>query len=333
MTTIKKSKNGRYSARIYVGLNSEGKSVYKKFSGATRTDVVRKVKAWQLDYTEVPCGLTFAVASHRLLLERKGTLSPSTHRAYTFIDRHISEQNRWIYHKELSRFTKKDVQRFVNELMNCGFGVKTIRNYIGYMSAVITGEGYPFPKVHLPNERREEFYIPDEQTMRKVIEASKGTRLEVPIALGVLGMRRSEVVGASIDDLNGCDLHINTATVQDIDLNLVNKGTKTYTSDRHILLPEHIADKIREQGFVTDYKLNALSSAFTRFLRYNGFPHFRFHDLRGYFASYAHNVMHLSDSVIQKIGGWKTNSVMRNHYIHSMETEKAKEDICGKMFG
>ena len=54
-------------------------------------------------------------------------------------------------------------------------------------------------------------------------------------------------------------------------------------------------------------------------------PHFRFHDLRHFFASYCHNVLKLSDAQIQKLGGWKTDHVMKKIYITSMEDQLAAD--------
>ncbi|MDO4620394.1 MAG: hypothetical protein Q4B09_07220, partial [Lachnospiraceae bacterium] len=68
----------------------------------------------------------------------------------------------------------------------------------------------------------------------------------------------------------------------------------------------------------------ALSEVFPRFLRSNGFPVFRLHDCRHFFASYCHDVMGLSDAQIMKLGGWSTPHIMKRVYITSI-TDKSKE--------
>ena len=45
---------------------------------------------------------------------------------------------------------------------------------------------------------------------------------------------------------------------------------------------------------------------------------FRFHDLRHFYASYAHS-MGMSDADLLKSGGWKTDNVLKNVYRHAMK--------------
>ena len=122
--------------------------------------------------------------------------------------------------------------------------------------------------------------------------------------------------------MNGNVLHIHRAAVYGADKAIHVKSPKTYTSDRYVRIPDALADKIRAQGYVTDFTPAGLSHAFCRLLGDIGVPHYRLHDLRHFFVSYCHNVLHLSDAQIQSITGHKTSVVMQN-YLHSMHDDAA----------
>ena len=217
-----------------------------------------------------------------------------------------------------------DFQNIVNTLATLGKSPKTIRNYAGLISSSVKFAGYPVPDLTLPQKQKKEIFIPDEKMMKEVLAAAKGTELEVPIALGMMGLRRGEVCAVTAEDLQKNTLHISKAAVQ-IGNNVTTKSPKTFESDRIIEIPENVAKQIRQKGYATDLKPSVLSDRFWIFLRDNGFPHFRFHDLRHFFASYCHNVLKLSDAQIQHLGGWKTDNVMKTVYIQSMNEKKAAE--------
>ena len=59
------------------------------------------------------------------------------------------------------------------------------------------------------------------------------------------------------------------------------------------------------------------------------FPHFRFHDFRHYYVSYAH-MMGIPDKYIQAQGGWSTDHVMKRVYSHAFqeEYEQVSKDVA-----
>ena len=61
-----------------------------------------------------------------------------------------------------------------------------------------------------------------------------------------------------------------------------------------------------------------------------GIPHFSFHKMRHFFASYMHDLGY-SDKQIQEMGGWKTDRVMKTVYTHAMEMEQAKISAANDM--
>ena len=201
---------------------------------------------------------------------------------------------------------------------------------MGLIGAAVKFAGYNMPPVTYPQKIKLEAHTPTEEEMLIVTEAAKGTELEIPIALGMMGLRRGEICALSLADLKGNTLHIHKAAV-DIAGKVTVKAPKTYDSDRYVQIPDRIAKKIRKQGYITELTPEQLSYHFISFLKRLDVQHFRFHDLRHFFASYCHNVLKLSDAQIQALGGWKTDNVMKRVYISSMQDEKAAKQAASGM--
>lgn len=68
---------------------------------------------------------------------------------------------------------------------------------------------------------------------------------------------------------------------------------------------------------------NQLTRRFQRAIQFSGLPHFRFHDLRHYSASFMHAIG-IPDSYIMERGGWQTDNVMKTVYRHTLN-DRVKE--------
>ena len=55
-----------------------------------------------------------------------------------------------------------------------------------------------------------------------------------------------------------------------------------------------------------------------------GLPHFGVHRLRSYFASKAH-ALGLHDSIILKLGGWKSDHIMKGIYRKALQEDLHEE--------
>lgn len=62
-------------------------------------------------------------------------------------------------------------------------------------------------------------YVPNNEDVRRILEEARGTRYELPILLGCLGMRKSEICALDESCIEGNTLHIYKAMVQDKDDN------------------------------------------------------------------------------------------------------------------
>ena len=321
---IRRLPSGSYNARIEISPGPDGKRRWKSITGPDRTTVRRMAEKYE-DVKKAGGQITLAEALERYLAAKKAVLSPYTVKGYQIIIDKVKAANLGDMEAEM---TAPDAQRIVSAF--AGLSQKTIRNRMGLISAAVKFAGYTMPPVTLPQRKKVEQHTPTEAEMKKVLIAAKGTELEIPIALGMMGLRRGEICALQVSDIVGNTVHIHAAAV-DISGTVTVKAPKTYDSDRYVQIPAKIANKIRKQGYVTDLTPEQLSYHFITFLKKVDVQHFRFHDLRHFFASYCHNVLKLSDAQIQKLGGWKTDHVMKKVYIESMQDDKAAKDAAAGM--
>lgn len=321
MAKIRRKKNGNYEARIVIGHTADGKPIQKRFTSFDRADLKRQIAEAEAKHKAIVRRVTVEQMIGAFLAAKFPVLSPSTYKGYKSLQNNITTKYGQFCSEYADNITTNHIQGIVNDLILSANTPKTIRNYIGFLSAVFKHSGYTLPPVTLPQPVKPTINIPEQEQMQDILTAAAGSRLEIPLALAAMGLRRSEICALSLSDLDGDLLHIHKSAVYGDDKAVHIKTTKNYTSDRKIVIPAPLADKIRAQGYVWNASPIALSDAFTKFISKNGFPHYRLHDLRHFFASYCHNVLKLSDKQIQAMTGHKTPDVLRNVYLHTMTQE------------
>ena len=298
---------------------------YKSFYGKTEQEADMKATAWRMANKQTYEGRqSFYHAATAFLKASSPALSPYTIRGYTSTLKTIRKDHLAFSRKDLLDITKADLQSLYNDMLAAGKKPKTIKNYSGFISSVFSFYDVPLPKAKLPEVRRPDLNIPTEETLSRLLRAAEGTRMEIPIKLGLRGLRRGEVCAVRAADLDGNILHVQRSlTFQNGDY--IEKAPKTALSDRLVPLPEDLADAIRSQGRATTMTPRQLTAAFHRLVSRKrlGLPHFRFHDLRHAFVSLAH-ANNIPDSYIMSMGGWSTSNTMQRVYRHSLEDHVVK---------
>lgn len=258
---------------------------------------------------------TFRSCAEEYIKMKSNVLSPSTIKGYRSL---MSQYSDRFMDTNLLRIENADIQREINSLA-AGRSPKTIRNLSGFISSVL-GVFRPDMKIFttLPQKAKNEPYIPSDEDVRRILKASKGTEYEIPLILACYGLRRSEICALTTDDLEGDILHVNKALVINENKEWVIKTTKTTESTRDIVIPEEIVDRVREQGYVYKGHPNSILKYLERTEEKLGIPRFPLHKLRHYFASKMSNI-HIPDADIMRMGGWKTDHVMKDVYRHAME--------------
>ena len=314
MPTAKKTNAGTWKVRVYSHKDENGKKHYKSFTAATKKDA--EMLALQYSHKEEMHLTTFADKMEKYLDSKSNVLSPSTFRSYTCMSHVLLKEYPQFCAK--TKIEQADVQNLVNEMAKT-HKPKSVKNYNAFVS-VILGDSRHF-KVTLPQSIKNQYRIPTQAEFQTLLNTVKNTELEIPVMLGgFCMMRRSEICGLTLDDINGDMIHIKSGVVLG-ESGYVKKTTKTVSSDRYIQAPQFLVDKIKKQGYVTTLTPAAISDAFHRVVVKIGLDGMVFHGLRHFGASYRHSVLNIPTAHIQRDGGWSDAHTLEQIYRHALDDE------------
>lgn len=253
---------------------------------------------------------TFEVCATQYVAIKNNVLRASTKRNYKGMVKKLSTA---FTQKDINKITQADIQLEINNL-SATKAPKTVTNYHGFISAVL-GEFRPNLKLYttLPQEVEYDGYIPTDEEVKKVLEFVKGTKYDIPFQLGVLGMRRSEICAATPNDVNGNFLSVTKTKTESENGFIIEELTKTSKSRREVFIPTNLAEEIKNKNVVYDGFPSMLVQTLHKAQKNLGIEEFRFHDLRVFYASYAHSCG-IPDTIIMANGGWKTDYTMKKHY-------------------
>ena len=209
--------------------------------------------------------------------------------------------------------------------------------------------------VEVPKNKKYKNEIYNAEDMKKLLEKSRETSLELPIILASgLGLRISEILGLTWNniDFNDFTITIDKITVRDKG-QVILKEPKTESSIRTISAPKEIilmlkqlkkdrlaaklrGEKSHRELIFYDKNLNpvaqdVLSKKFRYFLQENNLKHIRFHDLR-----HSHVTMLIDAKVpikviSERVGHSNVNTTL-NIYSHALrEMDQEASDKISKV--
>ena len=212
----------------------------------------------------------------------------------------------------------------------------------------------PCRDIILPKRQAYQVEVYNEQEIDKLIQAAKGTDMEVPVMLTLsLGLRRGELIALRWEnvDLSKGIIHICENRVDGLDGKVVTKAPKSQAGIRDLplspslisMLNKHKIEFSKKQlkyavGYNNDdfvicqhngnpYKPFSFTKKFRTLLKQNNLRHIRFHDLRHTNASIMLS-QGISPKVAQQRLGHSDFSTTMNIYSHvmkSMEIEAAQK--------
>lgn len=325
MAKARKLPSGNWRCRVYIGKDEKGNPRYKSFTAPDKKRCERMASQYADENRSFTDGVRFRDAMESYILSRKAVLSPATIRGYRNIQKALRNDFSSFCERSVTDITQDVYQTLVNTMVERGVSPKTVRNRTGFISSVIKYKGYMPPNIKLPDKVKSEHKIPDLADVLRIVSEAEGTEMEIPILLAAFApMRRSEIVALEMSDIDGNVIHVQRAVVMNENGDNVSKSPKTYDSDRYILMPDSIMDKIRKKGYITNIKNpQHISQKFEHIARRAGCPGTRFHDLRHFCASYLH-AKGIPEQYILERGGWTTDGVMKKIYRHSLSAESDK---------
>ncbi len=329
MPKAKRLPSGNYRVQVYDCTDANGKRHYKSFTAPTKKEAeflaAQYLMNKKLNSKNELSKMTVGKAIDKYIESRSAVYSPTTKRTV------ISTKQ---YFKDIEGLTLEELdtpilQTWINKLSS-QMAPKTVRNVWGLLTAV-NNEYMPERrlKVALPPKAKSHIAIPTEKEIKRLLKAAEGLPVELPILFACcLGMRRSEIVAVTWDniDLENGTILISEAVVKDINNEEVRKKPKSYAGTRTLVIPELLLKKLREvpeedrTGSVAKMSGDAIYNSFQRLLKACKIRHYRFHDLRHYFASVMHSLGIPSKYAATRMGHADETMIMRV-YQHIMETK------------
>lgn len=331
MAKAKKLPSGNW--RVQASKTVNGQKLRKSFTSSDRRQAELDAARWVngIERENDKNLITLKQAVDRYISVKENVLSPATVRGYASISRMALQD---IMQAPICSLTLDRLQMSVN-IYAASHSPKSVRNCVGLLSAVFAMFRPDFRlSVTVPQKEKRELFIPDDNDIKKLLELAKETKLEIPIMLAAFGpMRRGEICALTSDDIHGNIVSVNKSMVVNDKGEWLIKPPKTYSSYREIEYPDFVIEKLSGiSGRIVPVVPNALSDAFSRLLKKNGFPHFRFHDLRHYAVSTLHAI-NVPDKYIMARGGWQTNHTMNNIYNHTIKSKRDEmEDRIAEHF-
>lgn len=303
----RKLPSGSWNVRIMCN----GKSY--SFTDSDKRRVMRRAAEFAEQCREDIDNPRLADALEKYVEERAESLSPATIRGYNGIVRAIRTQSP-IANKRIMSLTDRDIQTIIRNIDS----PKTQRNYVNLISSA-TGRKF---SVKFRNKLPKEVAVPSDQEVLGLINIFARTEMEIPVMLGAYaGLRRGEICALTIQDLDGDYLHISKDMVLDDFGMWIIKEPKTPASNRTVLLPHHVAERIRKRGHITNLHPNVITKRFISKQEQLGIETpYTFHSLRHFFASYLH-AQQIPDAYVLRAGGWSTPHVMQKVYRHALDNE------------
>lgn len=283
----------------------------------TKADIDKIIK----EYIK-PTSMSLSDALNNYVEMKEVVLSPSTIKSYRHYIKNMPPK---YLDTDLNQIDSFGLQSLANEYI-VNHSVKYARNVIALVTATLAvfAPDKSF-KVTFPRKKDNGAYKPSDEDIKRLLDESRGTMFEVALWLAAFGLRRSEQICLTNDDLKGNVLTINKSRVQAANNTWVTKETKTAASVRKIILPDYVVDLINEKGFYKGHP-NSIVCWLYKAQDRLGIPRFSLHYFRHFFAAKMSVIT--DEASVLELGGWKTDHVFKNTYRYALpeNVSKAQED-------
>jgi integrase len=309
MGSIFQRSNGRWVGKLplppdpLTGIKPPPKLVYTKHTKeqAAKQDLRRKLNALieKIEAGDMSGIYTITVEGwlEKYLKVYCGHLELTTLEGYKrYIEKHI---NPVLGKIKLCELKPLHIQNYYNKEREKGYSEKTILQqhrilHRAFKKAVADGmlSKNPCDFVDAPSPVEYEPTIYTEEQFITLLDKLQGHRMEAIILIaGMCGLRRGELLGLRWEDidLEKEILHVRKNVVPTTTEGIIEKNPKTKKSARTITIPSAIIPILKELRGIgrlytkldgSDYNPGSVSRIFKQFLKDNGLPHIRLHDLR-----------------------------------------------------
>lgn len=299
--------------RVYVSADTE-EGYYAK---------ARAAKANLIEIKKSRPRLTLGTAIDNYINDNSAVLSPATINGYKSY-----RKTRFLAYMDCDISTI-NYQQMVNEESQ-KVKPKTVHNAWRLVTAALKHAGDGSPDVNLPRLSKSDRQWLDYEQIQTFTSALRGKPYELGALLALNGLRRSELLHISADDvdLNSGIIHVRGAAVIGLNNKLTDKKTnknKTSTRDVHIAIPR-LTELIRgKKGRLITTNPTTLYGLINGLCEKHGLPKVGVHGLRHSFASLAYH-LGWSEATTMREGGWSNPDTVHKIYTH-LANQDANADI------
>ena len=315
------------SGNWFIRLRLGGESI--PITTASRSECVRTAQIYKAEYLagrdvqkkKLPpaADLTLRELLTAYIEKYRPVWSPVTVRGYCTI-----RENRFTGVMDTKLRDIRDWQHVINEEIKV-CGPKSVKNAWSLVHAALADAKQPTPEVTLPKIASQSRPFLTAEEIRRFVAAAHGSKYEIPLLLGLHGLRRSEIAAVTWDrvDLKKGVIRVEGAVVPDEHSRYVYKQTNKNEASRRpvpIMIPELLdalkaVPKAERSGPVVKCHIGTIYKAANAICEKEGLPLVGAHGLRHSFASLGHYVG-VPEAEMQILGGWKDAGTMRKIYQH-----------------
>lgn len=323
MATAKKLPSGNWRVLIYLGKGADGKREYKSFTAPTKKEAELAAAEYAIEKPTQNHDMTLGEAMDKYISLKSNVLSPSTIRGYKAIRKtHLQR----LMSVKLSKITQDLAQAEFN-ILAAASSPKTVRNVNGLFVATFKmfSPGRKM-QITLPQKEKTPVRIPTRQEVEKIYIFLKGSEMEIPFLLASqCGLRLSEVCALTLDNIGDGEITINKAVVRNEDNVYVYKTPKSYAGYRIVHCSKALTDMLKKKcgadGRVVTLSYPRISDRWPFILQQLSIPHFRFHDLRHYYASEG-LLLGVPQKYMAELMGHSSTDMINRVYQHTFADNK-----------
>ncbi len=321
----KKLPSGNWRVQVFIGKDGSGKNVMRSVTAPSKRQV-ELAAAELLKLKDAEVNLKLEECASRYLELKKPVVSYGTYRGYkTIYERYIKGSK--LGSKSVSRIKSSDAQKWVSDL-TMQVSPKTVRNAFSMVSSTMT-MFCPDTTLHVkfPQAADPELHTPSSDEIKQVLrvfeEEGDFDMIRAIYLSSCCSLRRGEVAALLGSDVDRDRRMIRITKSMSGDGSI--KPPKTRKSIRIVPAPAQLIELLPPSGRLVDLKPEQISNRFLRATKKAGCTHFRYHDLRHYWATIMTYEQKMPVKIIQEIGGWSSDQMMRRVYVGVIEEEKKRQ--------
>lgn len=320
MPKAKKLPSGNWRVQVYAGTDSTGKRIMKSFTAPTKKQAEYDASLWQIERKEKMSGkLTLRQAGEQYIANNNHIFSPNTIAGYTSI---LNGHFLALHNIPLDKLTTAQVQAEINNL-SATVKPKTVRNVYTFFSAACKPYTTAFANIILPAKQKTELNIPTDEHIQTLLCAAQTYSENLYLAIAIAayaGLRSGEILALTWDkiDMDKKTITVNCAVARDAQNNVIIKNPKSFEGTRTVPIFGELLDILQtaKQSAADDYLVHystaSLGNAFSYLCAKCDLPHYRFHDLRHYFASTLLS-LNVPDKYAMELMGHSTSDMLKKY--------------------